>query len=130
MTFADFLDTTSQTDWAAFVLEEISKWCSAYYDQGQSSWRMPWRKLDLFAAWKAAAKLDTNPELMGLELVRAFVAGLPDDPNEIVGRALGNFGVSGLLQVDFLAPALYEPYRLELLRPIPHPSKLHDRQER
>ena len=54
LTFADFLDAQNGSGWAAFVVEEMSKWCSAYFDQGQSSWRMPWRNLGLFAAWKAA----------------------------------------------------------------------------
>ncbi|HVV70310.1 MAG TPA: putative inorganic carbon transporter subunit DabA, partial [Verrucomicrobiae bacterium] len=45
LTFADFLEGQQQTGWPAFVVEEISKWCLAYFDQGQSSWRMPWRGL-------------------------------------------------------------------------------------
>jgi hypothetical protein len=102
LTFADFLDAKNQTGWATFVVEEISKWCSAYFDQGQSSWRMPWRNLGLFAAWKAAAQLDANPELMGLENFRAFVAVLPDDPFEVIERALGKLGVTENHTADFL----------------------------
>jgi uncharacterized protein YbcC (UPF0753/DUF2309 family) len=102
LTFADFLDEQSQGSWAAFVVEEISKWCSAYFDQGQSSWRMPWRNLGLFAAWKAAAQLDANPELMGLKKFRQLVAALPDDPMQFIGHALGKLGVPEKLQPDFL----------------------------
>lgn len=102
LTFADFLDRKTRTGWATFVLEEISKWCSAYYDQGQSSWRMPWHKLGLFAAWKSAARLDANPELMGLKQFRAFAAALPDDHWEFIDRALGNLGVSENSPADFL----------------------------
>jgi len=102
MTFADYLDAQSQSGWAAFVVGEISKWCSAYFDQGQSSWRMPWRHLGLFAAWKAAARLDANPELTGLEKFRAYAAAQPDDPWELIDRALGKLGVPDALQPDFL----------------------------
>jgi uncharacterized protein len=102
LTFADFLDAKNQTGWAAFVVEEISKWCSAYFDQGQSSWRMPWRGQNLFNAWKAAAQLDANPELMGLENFRAFVAALPDDPLVVIDRALGKLGVTENHAADFL----------------------------
>lgn len=101
-TFAEFLDTRTESGWAAFVVEEISKWCSAYYDQGQSSWRMPWRHLGLFAAWQAAAKLDANPELMGLAGFREFVAGLTDNPREFIGRALRELAVPAAAQADFL----------------------------
>jgi uncharacterized protein len=102
LTFADFLDLKNQTGWAPFIVEEISKWCSAYFDQGQSSWRMPWRGQKLFAAWKAAAQLDANPELMGLEKFRAFVSTLPDDPFAVIDRALGQLGVTENQAADFL----------------------------
>ncbi len=102
LTFADFLDVRNGSGWAAFVVDEISKWCSAYFDQGQSSWRMPWRNLGLFAAWKQAAQLDANPEMTGLNHFREFVAALPDDHFEFIGYALGNLGVRERSPVDFL----------------------------
>lgn len=101
-TFADVVDAHRGTDWAAFVVDEISKWCSAYYDQGQSSWRMPWRELDLFAAWKAAARLDANPEWMGLKRFRDFVAALADDHWKLIDHALERLGVPDAQMVDFL----------------------------
>ena len=101
-TFADILDAQNGSAWAAFVVEEISKWCSAYFDQGQSSWRMPWRNLGLFAAWKQAAQLDANAEMTGLENFRELVAGLPKDHFEFIGHALAKLGVSEKLQPDIL----------------------------
>jgi len=102
LTFADFLDGRDEGNWAAFVVEEISKWCSAYYDQGQSSWRMPWRELGLFAAWKRAAQLDANPEMAGLKGFRKFVAALPDDHVEVIGQALDKLGRGDRGAADFL----------------------------
>jgi uncharacterized protein YbcC (UPF0753/DUF2309 family) len=102
LTFADFVDAQSGSGWAAFVVEEMSKWCSAYFDQGQSSWRMPWRNLGLFAAWKAAAQLDANPEMSGLKNFREFVAELPDDHLEFIEFALGKLGAPENLKSDFL----------------------------
>jgi uncharacterized protein YbcC (UPF0753/DUF2309 family) len=102
LTFAHFLDAQTKSGWAAFVVEEISKWCSAYFDQGQSSWRMPWRNLGLFAAWKQAAKLDANAEMTGLKNFREFVAGLPEDHFEFINLALGKLGVPESSQSDFL----------------------------
>jgi len=102
LTFADFQDAQTGRTWAAFVVEEISKWCSAYYDLGQSSWRMPWRKLGLFAAWKAAAQLDLNPELTGMARFRELVAALPDDHREVIARTLRTLDVPEKSQADFL----------------------------
>ena len=93
LSFADFLDAADGGSWAAFILEEISKWCSAYFDLGQSSWRMPWRNLGLFAAWRAAAQLDANPELSGWPDFRRAVAALPEDAAEVIGLALNRLGV-------------------------------------
>lgn len=71
-----------------FVVDEISKWCSSYFDQGQAIWPMPWRDRRLFAAWKAASALDANPELMGLRGFRKHVAALSDDPIVVIDRGL------------------------------------------
>lgn len=102
LTWADFLETRRERGWAALVVEEISKWCSAYYDQGQSSWRMPWRHLNLFAAWKAAARLDANPEFSGLKGFRRFVESLPDPHEGVIRRALSALDVPQRAHADFL----------------------------
>ncbi len=102
LTFADFLDTRNETEWAAFVVEEISKWCSTYFDQGQSSWRMPWRHLGLFAAWKQVAQLDANSEMAGLKNFRRFIATLPHDYFEIIEKALEQLAVPEYLRPNFL----------------------------
>jgi len=102
LTFADYLDGQNGSGWAAFAVEEISKWCSAYFDQGQSSWRMPWRNLGLFAAWKRAAQLDANAEMTGLKQFREFVVALPEDYFEFIASALHQLGVPAALQPDFL----------------------------
>jgi len=101
-TFADILDAQNGSAWAAFVVEEISKWCSAYFDQGQSSWRMPWRNLGLFAAWKQAAQLDANAEMTGLKNFREFVAALPGNHFEFIQAALDKLNVPETLRADFL----------------------------
>ncbi|HEX8834847.1 MAG TPA: DUF2309 domain-containing protein, partial [Abditibacteriaceae bacterium] len=102
LTVADWLDALNGTQWSAFLVDEISKWCSAFYDEGQASWRMPWRGESLFAAWKQAALRDANPEMMGLRAFRSFVATLPDDATETVEYALHVLQVPSESTVDFL----------------------------
>lgn len=102
LTFADCLDREKQTSWAHFVVEEISKWCSAYYDEGQSSWRMPWRDLGLFAAWREAAQLDANPEWNGLKGFRPLVASLGTDYGQVTALALDELEVPPSQWTDFL----------------------------
>lgn len=102
LTYADYLDEHRKSSWASFIIEEMSKWCSAYYDRGQSSWRMPWQQSGLLAAWKAAAQLDANPELNGLKCFRAFVSTMPDNPLEIINSMLGELRVPSGRQSEFL----------------------------
>ena len=120
-TVADALDASLDTAWRAFMVDEISKWCSAYYDKGQASWRMPWRDQGLFAAWKNAALLDANPEMMGLKNFRQFVKTLPDSPQEVVEMALETLqipqeGATDFLHREMLAMAGWSGYVQYLAR--------------
>ena len=109
-TVADLIDrqtpllrpTQSLFGWQAFIVDEISKWCSAYYDEGQASWRMPGRDEPLFTAWKQGALRDANPEMSGLPGFRAFVSGLPDDADVVIEAALHELQVTPDHTTDFL----------------------------
>jgi uncharacterized protein YbcC (UPF0753/DUF2309 family) len=74
---ADIATTRFGGRWSMLITEEISKWCAAYFDEGQSAWRMPWKKQSLFAAWRQVALVDATPELIGFKGFRKVVAGLP-----------------------------------------------------
>jgi uncharacterized protein YbcC (UPF0753/DUF2309 family) len=84
------------------VVDEVSKWCSAYYDQGQASWRMPWRDEPLFQAWKGAALHDANPEMMGLRGFRKTVAALPNDALAAIEYSMQRLQVPAANAADFL----------------------------
>ena len=102
LTVAETLDGSLDTMWQAFMRDEISKWCSAYYDRGQASWRMPWRGQELFAAWKEAASLDANPEMGGLKNFRHCVQSLPAEPHELIEKALEILQIPQAGATDFL----------------------------
>ena len=102
LTVADALDAHYGSDWCGFLRDEISKWCSAYYDGGQASWKMPWRDQPLFEAWRAAAGCDANPEMFGLKNFRALVAQMPAEPQAAIESALQRLGISADSAPDFL----------------------------
>jgi uncharacterized protein YbcC (UPF0753/DUF2309 family) len=101
-TVADHVDDGLGTQWAAFVVDEISKWCAAYFDEGQASWRMPWRSLPLFAAWQQAARFDRNPEIAGIVGFRDAVAELPDDPLQAIQTVVTQLAITDASLIDFL----------------------------
>ena len=102
MTVSDYFDHIHQTDWSQFIVDEISKWCSVYYDHGQSSWGMPWASLPLWGAWREASALDANPELSGLRNFRNLVKSLPESPMQVITLALSTLGIPESLHADFL----------------------------
>jgi len=88
------IDEAEGSRWGAFVTEEISKWCTAYFDGGQALWGFPWKNEPLFGAWLQAAKLDRNPETAGLTGWREFLRNVAEDPAVEIDRA------SSLLELD------------------------------
>lgn len=106
LTYAEAVDRAHGTQWARLATEEISKWCAAYFDEGQSAWRMPWRTLPLYSAWRAAATLDRTPETLGLAGFRAAVARLPDEPLAAIALALDRLGLHDVPCADYLDRAL------------------------
>lgn len=91
-TVADVADRMHGTRISDEVTEQISKWCSAYWDEGQAAWRMPWRSLPFYQAWRAAAAVDRTPDVLGFHRFREIVATLPREPAatiEVVVAALG-----------------------------------------
>ncbi|MBS1830235.1 MAG: DUF2309 domain-containing protein [Acidobacteria bacterium] len=102
LTVAEWLDEMRGGGWAAFVVDEISKWCSSYYDRGQGFWSMPWKHLPLYQAWKHAAELDANPEVFGIAGFRQHVRALPDTADEAIAGALERLAVPAAAARDFL----------------------------
>lgn len=87
-TLADHLDLTHNRQWGAFITEEISKWCAAYFDEGQSAWRMPWRHLPLYSAWRHAVLFDRTAELAGIRGFRRIVSDLPAQPLAAIAQMM------------------------------------------
>ena len=92
----------------AFMTDEISKWCAAYFDEGQSAWRLPARDMKPYAAWRDAMRYDLNPEMMGIAGFRSLVAGLPDDPVAAIEEVVRREGVPERAVEDYLHQALLD----------------------
>jgi uncharacterized protein YbcC (UPF0753/DUF2309 family) len=106
LTVSDVLDGTLGTDFGRMAVDEISKWCAAYLDEGQANWPMPWRHLPFYAAWRAAMRHDRAPEAAGLPGFRAEVARLPSEPVAAIAAALDSLGLPQSEADDYLHRAL------------------------
>ncbi len=74
----------SAVNWREIVIDEVSKFCAAHYDDDQASWGSEWKQESLYAAWHAIAQVDRNAELLGLSNMRKLVASLPAEPRTAI----------------------------------------------
>lgn len=107
LTVAEAADLRHGADWVTAITEALSQFCAAYFDQGQSAWRLPWKNQPLFAAWREAARCDATPELMGLAGFRERVGRLPEDPARAILASLESFGVDREHLEDLLHKELF-----------------------
>ena len=103
---SDVLGEIDNVQWTGFIVEQISQFSAAYFDQGQSTWKMPWRKESLYDAWRHFAEIDLSPRMMGLYSTRATVAALPDLPVDTIALAIQKLAIPADMLEDYLLAAL------------------------
>lgn len=111
-TVAEILDRQAGGDrhlsLVGFMIDEISSFCAAYFDDGQSSWRMPTRHLKPYAAWRKLIRHDLNLESMGIRGFRKTVLALPDDPVAAIAMVIDALGIPPRANEDYLYRALFD----------------------
>lgn len=101
-TMAEAASDASGTNWTEAICDEVSKFCAGHYDDGQASWRSPWRHLPLFKAWVAMATHDRSLESLGLRGLRTYVATLPSSADAAIVYSLEQLHVPLPLWSTFL----------------------------
>ena len=102
LSYADFVDKVQNSQWKAIITEEISKWSSVYFDEGQSLWTMPWKEESLWKAWRNVSALDQNPEWLGIKDFRKLVKSLPEEPMDCIVRILDELHIPQFYQTYYL----------------------------
>jgi uncharacterized protein YbcC (UPF0753/DUF2309 family) len=81
-------DLAREVSWRDFVLHNLSQFCAAYFDEGQTAFR-PSREGGLYATWLRHATRDRSPGLlMRARGLRALAAALPTAAAEMASTAL------------------------------------------
>lgn len=93
LSVAEAVDTLSGSQWSSHVIEEIGQFCAAYFDERQSAWRFPWKSLPLYNAWREAAGIDANVEILGLSGFRKRVMAMPEHAEDAIVAALISLGL-------------------------------------
>ena len=87
-TFADVASEISGKQWGRFMIDRISFWASAYFDNKQAIWNTAKSEGSLFQAWKKEASIDLGMEVMGLKGFRKYLKSLPDNYLEASAEVL------------------------------------------
>ena len=100
-TAADAAEEKTGIQWRILIVEEIAKWCAAYYDWGQALICPIDRSKSLFPAWKAIAQTDPSAELMGLTGFRSLVSQLPDAAELAIEYLIHRMGIADRQLTDY-----------------------------
>ncbi|WP_420577060.1 YbcC family protein [Ekhidna sp.] len=87
-TVADVASELNGKKWHRFMIDRISFWATAYFDNKQAIWDTAGTNTSLFEAWKKEAEVDFAPEAMGLKGFRGLVRSFSNNHLEAAGRAL------------------------------------------
>ncbi|MHB1766905.1 MAG: YbcC family protein [Phycisphaerae bacterium] len=100
-TAADLAEKNSGIKWRDLIVEEIAKWCAAYYDWGQALICPIDRSQSLFPAWKAIAQADRSAGLMGLTNFRVLVSELPNEAQPAIEKLIHRMGIADWQLTDY-----------------------------
>ncbi|MHB1684552.1 MAG: YbcC family protein, partial [Bacilli bacterium] len=102
----DMLGGLDDQDWSNFVVERISQYCAAYFDEGQALWSMPWRDKSLYSGWLEFTRLDKSPWMMGVRGMGEATTALPDTAQDAIVWALRELAVPATAVDDYLHATL------------------------
>ncbi len=94
--------------WREFVMERISRFCAAYFDDGQGQISGV-REGSLYTSWRTEARTDQLPRLfMALGGYRETAESLPKTADEMIARGCADLGVPAEQRERFLAALLLD----------------------
>ncbi len=101
-TVADIATAETGTDWQAIVVDRISAWAAAYFDEGQAAWTLAAEGEAPYAAWRRDACVDRTMAVHGLNAFRRAIAAYPEDATDAALLAVQRLGLpAGALPAYF-----------------------------
>lgn len=101
-TLVDVASEINGKKWRRFMIDRISFWASAYFDDKQATWNTSSKETSLFQAWKEEAEVDFSTEAMGLKGFRKFIKKLPNNHLEAATQALDNLEIPDSILEHYL----------------------------
>ncbi len=100
------------------MIEEISRWCAAYFDEGQAAWTLPGRSLRPYSAWRQSMRQRPQRRDVRVRGFRASVAAMPYEPARGRRRRGCGLGHSHRGRRGLPVQSPFRHRRVVLLRPV------------
>jgi len=105
-TLSDIASEINGKKWQRFMVDHISHWAAAYFDDKQALWNSTDKSKSLFQSWKREAEIDFGTEAMGLRGFRKFIKSLPIDYSEAATVALSELNIPDQMLEHYLSALL------------------------
>lgn len=92
-TISEVVDREQQTTWGSHIVNDITRHCSAHYDEGQAAWPNPWMDLSLYEAWREASQRSPRMDYLGIRGFRELVRQMPAAPADAIALLLWELGL-------------------------------------
>jgi uncharacterized protein YbcC (UPF0753/DUF2309 family) len=84
------------------INEHMIRWCSAFVDEGLSSWSMPEREQGFYRGWRDLATRDFSGLFSGMPDMAKNIQALPDHPEDAIAFSLNRMGIPRDQWVEYL----------------------------
>jgi uncharacterized protein YbcC (UPF0753/DUF2309 family) len=100
--FSDVVSANSNRDWSKVIVDRVSHYSAAYFDEGQAVWTMPWRAESFYRGWLSFMSFDKSLRIFGLKEIRTLVGSLPTAATDAIAWALSELAVPADVVEDYL----------------------------
>ncbi len=102
-TLGTWCDRTLGTAIVDTIDRELVKWCSAFLDEGEAGWAMPYRNQTFYRAWKSLAPYDAALRCLGLKQAGQRIRTLSDRPEDAVLDSLSILNIPEPVWEEYLS---------------------------
>jgi len=93
LTVIDAAEELSGKSWNEFMVDEVSAWASAYFDEDQALWKTSNSNENIFEAWKQDAEVNLSPKWMGLKKFIPTLKQISNNQDLALSQTISRLGI-------------------------------------
>lgn len=97
LSFAEHYDKSHGTAWHLAIINQVSKFAAAFFDDAQALIAFPWRDNSFWQAWCKAQEYDRSMEILGVQDFQLIKNAATIEPEKFIRSSLEKLGLTGSL---------------------------------